>query len=107
MNPQEMCELDVWIAENVFKRWMLNPESLGECPRYTNRPSAALEVLKKCAEKNGWMSQVVIGTTAGGNYFIAVTHSEIDASFTLCTEAETLELAVCLFAKKLFGKGGE
>lgn len=118
---QELRELDAWIAEHVMgwkarklnRRDLINhlmpPQSITDgfgkydadpmfqtnvtgVPNYTTEPAAAMEVLKKCMD----MAVVTLFEKAKGGY--EVRWQQMSAS------AETLELAICLFAKKLFTK---
>jgi len=112
MTTQEMRELDAWIAENVFgwqefreeeypyrMLWREGEEGSpvwDEPDYYTTDPAAAMEVLKKCAD-NLWLS---VGFSKQRKTFLCggILSGENYA------EAETLELAICQFAKKLFTK---
>lgn len=127
-------ELDVWIADNVFGikssfvkgqpcgwqdgkpvLWSPNdfveldasreytyriPGGWGFCivSKYTTDPAAAMGVLKKCLENNNYFT---VGNDEG-TFKLESRH--IDGRRILI-EAESLELAICLFAKKLFGGG--
>ncbi len=118
MNATELREFDAWIAKHVMG-WKLQERNV---PYYwkipkTNRiyflatgrrpddtewsptiqPSAAMEVLKKCL--------------TSGNYFTVALDEDdykIEARHitgkTILVSATTLELAICLFAKKIFTK---
>jgi len=107
MNETEQRELDAWIAENVMG-WDLGESKPGhgwpwfgefgfgdeqeKIPHYTTDPAAAMEVLKKCSEET---------------YITTRRHKRcwsMSGSNGMTIEAETLELAICLFAKKLFSK---
>lgn len=120
MTQQELRELEAWIAENVMK-WkrvsglavrILDDEffvdSNGCIGRFscawipTTDPAAAMMVLEKCCESmavnveiwkagNGeWVCRMVVGSGFNSTNQIGV--------------ANTLPLAICLFAKKLFTK---
>jgi acetylornithine deacetylase/succinyl-diaminopimelate desuccinylase-like protein len=65
--------------------------------------AAALEVLKKCAEKLGNSDFVHI---KGSNNHKTNPKWRVGSAYH-CQDGDTLELAICLFAKKLFEKGGE
>lgn len=102
MDTKEMRELDAWIAEHVMG-WKISFRA-GEVEIWrtpsgtavfhpTTDPAAAMEVLKKCGEracttvyrtKGAWVvtSSILVGAEA---------------------DAPTPELAICLFAKALFG----
>lgn len=103
MNSTELRQLDAWIAENVMgfstlcKRMpdgKISDFIIGDGSRFcpTIDPAAAMEVLKKCARK----SCPLIQHGANEVYYIS--------SMVAKSEAPTLELAICLFAKKLFEK---
>jgi hypothetical protein len=64
----------------------------------TTDPAAAMEVLKKCLEQRF----ISIGRTQGSGYLIAI-HTLGD----VLVDAPNLELAICLFAKNLFGGSNE
>jgi hypothetical protein len=129
MTDKELRELDAWIACNLFgwepetrkmyagsknvagygRNKHLHPghpeRDFTPCtlmiPHYSTDPAAAMEVLKKCAEK--WIVTVELGKDGSGQSYVWV------ARLNLGTEdnfkcAPTLELAICLFAKQLFGK---
>lgn len=130
MKDTDTRELDAWIAEHVmgFEErpcyhgsariegmtfYVANGRSVtGEAskgnhqfPKYTTDPAAAMEVLKKCGEHLAATdSAIELGQNLNkdGLIYWWVNHDRASASF-LC-EAETLELAICLFAKKLFTK---
>ena len=105
MKDTEQNELNCWIAENVMsvvvgRQYMgkssfwkdCNGKRLKEIPRYTTDPAVSMEVLKKCAEKT---------------YVTVRCHKRcwsISGSNGMVVEAETPELAIALFAKKLFTK---
>ena len=112
MTTDEMRELDAWIAENVMG------ETLGKKPpvddvvyedserkfvkgllkRYTTDPASAMEVLKKCVEK--FPVEIYIGNFDKGRCRI-----KTDYDFDMTGgQADTLELAISLFAKNLFTK---
>lgn len=109
MNTQELRELDAWIACNLFGAkdivWVQLWAEIGcpnepfqnhgadEIPYYTTAPAAAMEVMKKCLEKDS------VGFWKKQHGYTVKNHRED------CREqAPTLELAICLFAKKLFTK---
>ena len=126
MNAQELRELDAWIAENVIGnpqrrirvtdgRKLVRYEFLKVgtndiCPTYTTDPAAAMEVLRKCAEKMD-AGIVGIGSPMGGPVASTIPKlkqgwvvGKIGRPTNFDCEAATLELAICLFAKKLFTK---
>lgn len=82
-----------------------------ECEHYTTDPAAAMEVLKKCGDFIKGKDH----PRGSGNYYIrlyrpsmfnewCVCRGNEDQSNTPYGQAETLELAICQFAKKLFSK---
>lgn len=62
----------------------------------TTDPGAAMAVLEKCGEKE----TITLGVLKGKWCVTKATWSG------LFVEAETLPIAICLFARKLFGKEG-
>lgn len=126
MTEKELRSLDVWIAEHVFGCKPVKKEySFGiayECQclhkvhadggddglddsisHYHRDPAAAMQVLKKCAEKI---------MTIGGGRDIHIHKSIINGHWMVVQMGndsirgcdQTLELAIALFAQKLFGK---
>lgn len=123
MTDKELRELDAWIAEHVFgwSRWNFNngytahnylDQTNGQAnkyrkhgfvdgltllesfPKYTTDPAAAMEVLKKCCEHPYYPFGFAVAFSKGfPNPWVCETAT-----------AETLELAICLFSKKLFSK---
>ena len=111
MTDQELRELDAWIAEHVFGATRAidkgfacgdcddrhtvrfnKDEGWTACPLYTTDPAAAMQVLERCAEKLGFLpdikkSRIGYAWIYGG----------------AASNADTLPLAICLFAKRLFG----
>ena len=128
MNTQELRELDAWIAEHVmgFVRWNFNNQHdkfnylekskerqcnirrkgwidgnrlLDTFPRYSTDPAAAMDVLQKCCQSTAFPVQVGVkidGFYCGENLTLNECAKEAGHP--------TLPLAICLFAKKLFGK---
>jgi hypothetical protein len=114
MNAQEMRELDDWIAENVFgsHRHQDKPYREGvrtdafamweggelDCLVSSFNPTAnlalALEVLKKCTEDD----DLILMTKVPAGFRLSLKNGKH------IVWSETLELAICLFAKKLFTK---
>ena len=107
MTTQELRELDAWIAFNVMKwgysnfywwnQGVILP--ITECPRFTTDPAAAMAVLKKCAEK--CQHDVAIVSPVPKMWKVGYVSWD-DETILGKEEAETLELAICLFAKALF-----
>ena len=99
-----LCENDTITRRDVREFCIKHPEY--KCviadvwPDYTTVDNA-MQVLKKCAEK---VHMVAIENTASGMWSVCKLqcHDLLWCDFT--TLAETLELAICLFAKKLFSK---
>lgn len=111
MKTEQLQELDAWIAEHVMG-WVKSKECdygwitpVGkmklETENYTTDPAAAMEVLRKCAFKR----DLIISCTAS-EWIISddLPETEIQDFVTNRVEAGTLELAICLFSKKLFSK---
>ena len=110
----ELRELDAWIAENVMGHEMAYGEMItvvpnpadGEPmivdhappPQYTTDLTAAMQVLKKCAERIGAFEHISINLCED-EFSIRMAHANWD-----WIHAETLELAICRFARKLFEK---
>lgn len=124
MSEKELRELDAWIAEHVMgcKPWdeekvrcILQPNEFvlsipskivrarigaGQTADFepTSNHASAMMVLEKCFERVGLidMSRVKVEPF---NFCVGATYK------TGCeSEASTLPLAICLFAKKLFTK---
>jgi len=70
----------------------------------TTEPAAAMQVLEKCIDELGWHRIVWFGQTVDGNYFVNHADAEPMAECFCGVEAETLPLAIALFANKLFSK---
>lgn len=134
MSDKELRELDAWISEHVMglslctrhiaileeNEFVLSIPSkivrarIGNNPTVNFEPTiysaATMEVLKKCAEhmKNGiWgiaspMDDSVASTIKKPSQGWVVGFIGKPSNFDV--EAETLELAICLFAKKLYSK---
>jgi hypothetical protein len=99
--------MGLWDDELITKKAVRefcekNPEyHYKECevwPHYTKYPAAAFEVLKKCADGK----TILVSGDKDGNWTVGQLGG--DAVFKHETTAETLELAVCLFSKRLFSK---
>lgn len=123
MNQNELRELNTWIAEHVMGWIKCDVKNLDHSGRFsisdtgfvlihaprvqikqfrpTTDTAAAFEVLKKCLDNQrefGFGDPCFISKD-GGYWLRAVKDGKhIDG------EAETLELAICLFAKKIFTK---
>jgi hypothetical protein len=122
LTEQEIVELNGWIAVNVmkwesvfsglgFRYWHDGYEFTewvsGEAIPYprklfkpTTDPAAAMLVLERCLEKE----ELVISKSPHG--FLIESHDTNQyetCDSDIYAEAPTLPLAICLFAKQLFG----
>lgn len=119
VTEKELRELDAWIAEHVMGLKLchripaiLQPDeyvlsipskivrakfSSNETKNFepTTNPADAMAVLMKCAEKTESSNCIHVGLLEK-EWIVGHTFSNIGV------EAQTLELAICLFAKKLF-----
>lgn len=110
MTTNELREIDAWIAEHVMGA-KENPRFSGsvigitkvwldtrtyETFSPTEISDYAMEVLEKCIGKG-----VVNLRESSNGYFIDKSPANPPYVYA---EAETLPLAICLFAKKLFSK---
>ena len=111
MTTTEMRELNAWIAENVMGwSWQLtgsDPVEDGYCwfnsegkfpcelANYTTDPAAAMDVLKKCLDRQ--FSPIEIRQRGFNEAHIVSSRGEV-------VEAKTLELAICQFAKQIISK---
>lgn len=121
MTIEEMRELDTFCATNVMgwsecrsgmqsksdptcDAWLLKTKRYCTRFKYGWRPTKdavdAMDVLKKCAEK----CQHELAINAPTPKLWGVGCIDWDTESTVKHEAETLELAICLFAKQLFRK---
>jgi len=98
MSEKQLRELDAFIAEHVFGFDMAET-SVDDIERYTTDPAAAMMVLEKCCERTE-DGRVIV--RMGGNKWIAT-----GSNTSIYCVAETLPLAICLFAKELFAKEGK
>ncbi len=105
LTEKELRELDAlmhsicgWTYDDSRKCWHKNGYWTAEPDRYTTDPAAGMMVLEKCA-----------GLLEGG---VKIKHHK-DGKWTISkfedldpvwSAAETLPLAICLFAKKMFTK---
>jgi len=90
----EMRSLDRWIAQHVM-HWK-HPrfaDSFNACPNYSTSPAAAMEVLKKIHEK------ACVTTWSNSHFHFCQLGTGEDL-----VKAQTLELAICRFARRLFGQ---
>jgi len=111
--PEELRELDAWIAEHVMGLvrhpcWYTHEhwEGVWRVPdgtkgfnkfRPTTDPAAAMAVLEKCAEVESPVSVATCFEAGTWSVFVGGHWDEKRS-------AETLPLAICLFAKALFSK---
>jgi len=120
MTDTKMRELDAWIEENVFglpvdweagRRkhgpgflWFIKGEN-GQPNRcevvknYCTDPAASFELLKKLAKTN---DVLVSFDEQTGDFFVSKLQAYGTQDFT--TGANTLELAIAKFARKLYSK---
>lgn len=122
MTDKEMRELDAWIAEHVMG-WRLSTrggswrstdpgwiDSENELQRIQENwkpstdPAAALEVLKKCADKSDMPIEIDRKRDNGGPWRVETGVLSQGLVAIAPRDQNTLELAICLFAKKLFSK---
>jgi hypothetical protein len=133
VSETELRELDAWIAENVMgwelakdeyharmslsKSYCISSDKTvcfghqGQFSLFkpTTNPAAAMELLKKCGEQGILKGEfkLPVSIFRRGDLQWVVSENCEDApehEFYIVVEAETLELAICLFAKKLFTK---
>lgn len=117
---EELIDISYWVATNMFGKHAFEPHPINnalcevcnlECrneihiwPHYARDPAAAMLVLEKCISSVGWSRIISFGSTADGSYFINHCDSEPESEAFFGPEADTLPLAICLFARKLFEK---
>ena len=116
MTTKELRELDAWIAEHIMRFKPSRhkfPQRLWVGVGWNHEPfepttdsTAAMEVLKRCVECGkikGQFNIVIYRPESNGPWACgmkaAFGHQNVGTEL-----AETLELAICLFAKKLFRK---
>lgn len=112
MTPEQLRDLDLWIALNVFKFRAVSATSpdigepltyvpefhsvkTGSIPHYTHDKAAAMDVLE-CAVNRATCTVEIIGSEKFGYDLISTSDSGIKSS------APTLPLAIAIFAKALF-----
>lgn len=113
MSDSEMRELDVWLTrlfpEHEFVQYhdgphRVNPNGLGLRMKTfvpfhpTTDAAAAMEVLRKCCQKGERGTEVKI--SLNGNQWRVLNEDDYDQA----GRAETLETAICLFAKEVHSK---
>lgn len=101
-HPMPREKVDAWINKGV-----------DSYPNYTTDAAAAIEVLKYCMKHldrlTGRTDFQIVTLYDEGNKspYVVVTDSQHDADDPIhvanCASAETLELAICRFARKLCG----
>lgn len=123
MNDRELRELDAWVAEHVmgwtdlelyqppsefmeeqqppFFRGMNKMCLLWQSiPNCSTDPAAAMQVLEKCTKNCSKDCKTISVRENGEGYMVFAR----DSYYREVAEAETLPLAICLFAKQLFSK---
>lgn len=102
MTTQELRELDAWIEDFVMGTGQIRQSRNELCPHYSTDSAAAMDVLKKCAEKiehSDYASNWIQIQWFNNLWCLADFNKFSDP-----TTAETLELSICIFAKQLFSK---
>ena len=94
MTTQELRELDAWIDRNLFET---SKRFSSIAPTYTTSSYFAMDVLKKCLSKLPDDAHICI------NDLPEVWCNDNNGT-QWSGQAETLELAICLFAKQLFSQ---
>ena len=92
-----MREIDEWLYENI--------PGLPSNGRFTTDPAAAIEVLKKCLESHDVFS--FYKPISYDGYSIIATgngYSKLNIGNEVNSAESTIELSICLLAKKLFTK---
>ena len=90
MSEKQLRKLDAWIAEHVFGFDMAKT-SVDDIEHYTTDPAEAMQVLEELLIlHNGEPFEIWRG--GSGMWHLGKS------------KAETLPLAICLFAKELFAK---
>lgn len=129
MSDEELMELNVWIAENVFgwmrwtfdngytshnyltaqrerqdkfhrRGWVDGRYIIQTFPKSSSESADAMEVLKKCAEK---LPVSIFVSVADPGTWVCCYESP-EGVGDIDADAPTLELAIARFAKKLFSK---
>ena len=109
MTTQELRELDCFVAKEVMGwrydnfYWWHGTDilELSECPRFTTDSKYAMDVLKKCAEKEE--ITIAIEKKESDRWIVGFIQWGDEAIWNQ-KSGETLELAICLFAKQLFSQ---
>jgi hypothetical protein len=105
MSENELRELDAWIHKHVMEGDLyVGLKKRGLCefePELYSSSPAAMEVLKKCAEDGFAIScqKNSKGWKVSRIYWESFVMHETELVF-----ADTFELTICLFAKKVFSK---
>ena len=92
MSDKEMRELDAWIAEHAMGLSCIRAATF----RPTTDYGATMEVLEKCVER--LLNNVEIFGNNRDRFVVSGPNEAFES------EAATLPLAICLFAKQLFSK---
>jgi hypothetical protein len=109
MRPEQLFELDRWIAERIMGYWRpietkdiwkspSNKVSMG-VPHYSTSAADVMEVLKKCGEHTADLQSMYLGVV-GDEWVMGHDNLQLEVA------APTLELCICLFAKQLFATDG-
>lgn len=118
MSDKQLRELDVEIAKLVFGlvysnfQWFAGehgPSVYHKLPAYSTDPAAAMMVLEKVAQKR---NEAYDPYCPDATLVIHAPHKDwknkwivaSDPTHRIIAEADTLPLALCLFAKALFSK---
>jgi len=103
MTEKELRELDAWIFERIFGGALALTGSHYPLPHYTTDPAAAMAVLEKCLAKISTGSlEIYQGADEGPEYRPIFCIGKMPTEEVVMDES--LTLAICLFAKKLFEK---
>ena len=105
LTETELRELDAWIADNVMVDWKppIIPRDMSgnpfpgwdAVPRFSRDDSPAFRILGKCVSDSEIYGVTITKETWG---------FELKVGSRIIASAETLPLAICLLAKKLFTK---
>lgn len=134
VSENELRELDAWIAEYVLGYvWLpdhgrsgkfylydkptpldlkeskhgLSPIEHGvhhRVPSFTTDAAEALKVLEKCVFAIPTHHEIKIGMARNGSFLVSVQYDDFEPNSHKDSNADTLPLAICLFAKQLFSK---
>jgi len=91
-------------SHSIMRRWEDDHQSQDRFWEPSNESAAAMEVLKKCAEKlQPKRIHIYAPCETGGQWM--VSNCEANVKNQINQMGDTLEVAICLFAVKLFGQG--